>query len=480
MYSRQTFTLLGILGLSCSTTANGKPTQEPPAAVAQQTSTAPAAIHTVASTQTITDLQGAFKTSIARVGPAVVTVFSSKTVAQQGFGGGAPFDFFFGDPSGPREFKQQGMGSGFVIDRAGHILTNNHVVEGADEIKIKLANDREVTATVVGTDPPTDLALLKIDDPRVEPVELGDSDSLEVGDFVLAIGNPFGLPQTVSAGIVSAVGRANMGIVDYEDFIQTDAAVNPGNSGGPLVDLAGRVVGINTAIASQGGGNNGIAFAIPVNMAKNIVAQLQASGTVTRGQIGIVISDLDDEMAKTFDYRGDKGILVQDIAPDSPAAKAGLQSGDILTTIDGAPVDQLSKFRADIARRPPGSAVKLGVWRDKKAITVNVTLGAQQGAAKPQAGHQPEIGMQLQNVTPQIAQQLGLERPEGVVVTHVQPGSPAARSGLQPGDIIEQVGKSRVKTAQEVASKLKQADLKAGVRLRIRRENAGRFILLRN
>src|SRR5690606_36748636 len=246
------------------------------------------------------------------------------------------------------------------IDAAGHILTNNHVVESADEIKVKFSDDREVTAKVVGTDPPTDLALLKIDDPRVTPVALGDSDHLEVGDWVLAIGNPFGLPQTVSAGIVSAVGRANVGIVDYEDFIQTDAAVNPGNSGGPLVDLQGRVVGINTAIASRTGGNNGIAFAIPINMSKDVVEQLLARGSVTRGHIGIIISDLDPEMAKTFEYTGSKGILVQDVAPDSPASQAGLRGGDIITSLDGQPVTALARFRAEIAKKAPGTAVKLG------------------------------------------------------------------------------------------------------------------------
>jgi len=470
-------TLLALLGLSCST-ANGQTTAEPAQPNTATPAPAPVVPHAQVSHRAIEDLQGALKQSIAKVGPAVVTVFSSKTVKQRGMPG-TPFDFCFDPrPSGPREFKQEGMGSGFVIDAAGHILTNNHVVESADEIKVKFSDDREVTAKVVGTDPPTDLALLKIDDPRVTPVALGDSDHLEVGDWVLAIGNPFGLPQTVSAGIVSAVGRANVGIVDYEDFIQTDAAVNPGNSGGPLVDLQGRVVGINTAIASRTGGNNGIAFAIPINMAKDVVEQLLARGSVTRGHIGIIISDLDPEMAKTFEYTGSKGILVQDVAPDSPASQAGLRGGDIITSLDGQPVTALARFRAEIAKKAPGTAVKLGVWRDKKAIVVDVKLGS---LNRPTPGAPPpQVGVQLRDVTPPIAQQLGLERAEGVVITEVEPGSPAAAAGLQPGDLLEQIGKDRVRNAKDAVEKLKSVDLKAGVRLRIRRGDTGQYVLLKD
>lgn len=469
-------TLLALLGLSCSTTANGKTTDEPmqPATAAP----APVVSHAQVSHQAIEDLQGAFKQSIAKVGPAVVTVFSSKTVTQRGMPG-SPFDFFFQDPrqSPPREFKQEGMGSGFVIDAAGHILTNNHVVESADQIKVKFSDDREFTAKVVGTDPPTDLALLKIDDPKVTPVTLGNSAQLEVGDWVLAIGNPFGLPQTVSAGIVSAVGRANVGIVDYEDFIQTDAAVNPGNSGGPLVDLQGKVVGINTAIASRTGGNNGIAFAIPIDMARDVVEQLLAKGSVTRGHIGVVISDLDAEMAKTFEFKGQKGILVQDVAPDSPASQAGLRSGDIITAVDGEPVTALARFRAEIAKKAPGTTIKLGIWREKKAIDVAVKLGS---LNRPTPGAPPpRVGLQLQDITPPIAQQLGLERAEGVVIADVEPGSPAAAAGLQRGDILEQIGKDRIRNAKEAIDKLKAADLEAGVRVRIRRGETGQYVLLK-
>lgn len=479
MHVSSTLSLLALLGLSCSTTANGKTTERPPAVVADSASSSTP--HPVATSKAIDDLQSAFKQSIAKVGPAVVTVFSSKTVRQRGMAG-SPFDFFFGDPrqgqGPPQEFKQEGMGSGFVIDRAGHILTNNHVVDGADEIKVKFSDDRELTAKVVGTDPPTDLALLKIDATEVEPAALGDSDGLEVGDWVLAIGNPFGLPQTVSAGIVSAVGRANMGIVDYEDFIQTDAAVNPGNSGGPLVDLTGRVIGINTAIASRTGGNNGIAFAIPINMAKNVTEQLLAQGSVTRGHIGIVISELDEEMAKTFDFKGSKGILVQDVAPDSPASKAGLRGGDIITSIDDSPVETMPKFRSDIARKAPGTNITLKVWRDKAATEVKVELGSLKAPSERAAP--PRIGLQLQDVTPGIAQQLGLEQPQGVVITAIEPGSPAARAGLTPGDLIEQIGSQRVTSAKDAVEQLKRADLKKGVRLRVRKGDSGRYVLLKD
>ncbi|HET6583589.1 MAG TPA: trypsin-like peptidase domain-containing protein, partial [Nannocystaceae bacterium] len=329
-----------------------------------------------ATQEAVEDLQVAFKQAIARVGPSVVSIYSTKTVVRPAMPFGGLFGEPFGGPFGgaPGEFQQQGLGSGFVIDRDGHVLTNDHVVSGAQEIRVKLADGRERLATVVGTDPSTDLALLKIDGEGLAPLELGASETLEVGDWVLAIGSPFGLSQTVSAGIVSAVGRANMGITDYEDFIQTDAAVNPGNSGGPLVDLGGRVVGINTAIASSNGANNGVAFAVPIDLAKSIVEQLRTKGKVSRGQLGVVISELGPELAKTFDYEG-KGVLVQDVKPNSPAAKAGLEDGDIVVALDGKPTEDAARFRMQIARTAPGTSVKLDVRRHGATKTITVELG---------------------------------------------------------------------------------------------------------
>jgi serine protease Do len=445
--------------------------------------------HAVVEQVAVQDLQSAFKSAIDRAAPAVVSVYSTKTVKlgqqQTPFGpGGDPFDLFFHRPQQPpREFKQQGLGSGFVIDDQGHVLTNNHVVEGADEVKIELSDDREVDAEVIGTDPATDLALLQVKAGGLHPVELGDSDSLEIGDWVLAIGNPFGLPKTVSSGIVSAKGRVNVGIVDYENFIQTDAAVNPGNSGGPLVDLQGRVVGINTAIASRSGGNNGIAFAIPINMAKRVVDQLLDNGKVTRGHLGIMISELSDELASTFSYKGDDGILVQDVSKDSAADKAGLKNGDIITSMDGERVADVASFRNGIANTPPGETIHLEIWRDGKSMKISAKLDELPGASTTtpsQAAEPPKIGIALQDLTPKLQQQLSIEDEHGVVITAVQPGSPAAEAGIQPGDLLEQVGNTSVKTAKKALELLRAADLENGIRVRVRRNGRGHYLFLKS
>jgi serine protease Do len=316
------------------------------------------------STSAVDDLEVAFKRAVARAGPAVVSIYTSKTVRMRS----SPFPFELFDPHGQgQEFTQRGLGSGFIFDEAGHVLTNYHVIAGADEILLQLADDREFKAELLASDPPTDLALLQIDAEQLgelDPVELGDSDVLEVGDWVVAIGIPYGLSQTVSVGIVSAKGRANIGILDFEDFIQTDAAINPGNSGGPLVDLDGRVIAISTAIASRGGGSEGIAFAIPINMAKAIVDQLLDTGKVARGSLGVVISPLTDE----------PGVLVQDVIDGSAAARAGIHARDVIRELDGEPVTDVTQFRATIAGKRPGSKVTLGIWRDGQARELAATL----------------------------------------------------------------------------------------------------------
>ncbi|WP_181234055.1 Do family serine endopeptidase [Enhygromyxa salina] len=435
----------------------------------------------------IDDVEAAFKQAIARASPAVVSVYTTTTVSIGPFGGPMrrdPYlDFFFQFPDAqPREFQQQGLGSGFVVDQAGHILTNHHVVRGADEVKVKLADDREFDATVVGSDPQTDLAVLKIDASDLQPVEFGDSDSLEVGDWVLAIGDPFGLPQTISAGIVSAKGRANMGIVDYEDFIQTDAAVNPGNSGGPLVDLSGRVVGVNTAIASRSGGNNGIAFAIPATLAKQVISQLIDHGAVVRGQLGVLISELSAEMAASFGFEGEDGILVQDVVPGGPAEQAGLRSGDIITKLDGQPVTTVAAFRQDIADAQPDSTVELEIWRQGATTTLEAKLTEVQPAGGPasEAAREPaKVGVGLHDITPKLQQQLGLDAAEGVLIAQVQPGSPAAKAGLRPGDLLEQVGDDPVQNAAHAIRLLKAGDLERGIRVRVSRDGQGRFVLIK-
>ena len=471
---------LAATALGCSR-AGGTPTESasPSEDAPTTASTEAPGPRSVVTPTAVTDLQSAFKDAIDRAGPAVVSVYSTKTISMRGQPG--PWDFLFPQQPWQQDLRQQGLGSGFVVDPNGYILTNNHVVEGADEVKVELADDREFEAKVVGTDPPTDLALLKIEADELQALELGDSDALEVGDWVLAIGNPFGLPQTVSSGIVSAKGRANVGIVDYENFIQTDAAVNPGNSGGPLVDLEGRVVGINTAIASHTGGSNGIAFAIPINMAKSIVDQLRGNGKVVRGHLGVMISELSPELAQSFSYEGKDGILVQDVVSGSAADRGGLASGDIITGLDGTPVTSLTEFRAAIAKHQPGEDVSIEVWRNGKRETVEVELAEAPTTAVGDVmpGQPPKLGIALQDITPQLQSQLGLDRATGVVIAKVEPGSTAAREGIIPGEILEQIDGTEITRADQAIELLRDADLTKGVRLRINRGGQGRFVFIK-
>jgi len=378
-----------------------------------------------------------------------------------------------------------------IVDANGLILTNNHVVRGADELKVVLYDDRELAAEIVGTDPKTDIAVIKIKDGQdasgLVAAALGDSDHLEVGEWVMAIGSPFGLKQTVSAGIVSAIGRGNVGIADYEDFIQTDAAINPGNSGGPLVALDGRVIGINTAIASRTGGNQGIGFAIPVNMARAVMDQLIDHGSVVRGYLGVFIADLTPELSETFGFKGKDGVLVQDVSKDSPAGKAGMKAGDIVIERDGKPVDEVATFRNGIAQTPPGSKVALGVWRDGKKQNITITLGSLPGDESGQStggsGQAPAAqghwGLGLSNVPPELQQRFELEGTAGAVVTQVKPDSPAERAGLRPGDVIESVQSTRIKNAGHAAQVLGKAPKDKPLRLRIVREGRGMFVLLK-
>ena len=341
---------------------------------------------------TVQDLQSSFRTAAAKASPAVVSVFSTKTVTLRGPHGarpGDPLDDFLREMPFPHpgQLQQTGLGSGFLLDADGHVLTSYHIIAGADEIEVQLSDHRQVTAEVVGSDPPTDIALLRIHAPDLEPAELGDSDAVQVGDWVLAIGDPFGLPQTVSAGIVSAKGRADVGIVEFEDFIQTDAAVNPGNSGGPLVDVDGRVVGINTAIATRSGASAGIAFAIPSNMALRIARDLRDRGKVVRGHLGLRVAEVPDGVAGTLGIPGAGGLLVQDVVRDGAAQVAGLRTGDIITRLDGEDVTTSTEFRVAIAGRSPGTSVALEVWRAGKAETLTVMLEEAEPSAQAESGH---------------------------------------------------------------------------------------------
>ncbi|MDH5674265.1 MAG: Do family serine endopeptidase [Myxococcales bacterium] len=486
--------ILGIAGLwlclACSSTAATQRDSTAAPAAKATPGEAPTAPRSVA----VTDFRRQFVEVAKTVRPAVVavTAVSEVEVPSSPFGGrGSPFDWFFRGPSqGPSKRRRQGMGSGVIVDAKGTVLTNNHVVADADELKVVLHDDRELGATLVGTDPKTDLAIIQIKpeelgDLQLQPAALGDSDTLEVGEWVMAIGAPFGLKQTVSAGIVSAVGRGNVGIADYEDFVQTDAAINPGNSGGPLVSLEGRVIGINTAIASRSGGNQGIGFAIPVNMAKAVMEQLMNGGKVVRGYLGVYIADLERELSESFGYRERGGVLIQDVAPDGAAAKAGLKAGDIVIERDGKPVEDAATFRIAIAQTPPGTKVGLLIFRDGKRQKMVVTLGTLPGQQQAQApsgaggkGGPGRWGLGLQDLDAQLRKRFEIEAAAGAVVVEVRPDSPAARAGLRPGDVLLQVQNQKVDSAASASKLLAKANAKKTLRLRVLREGRGLFLIM--
>jgi serine protease Do len=398
-----------------------------------------------------------------RAAPSVVNVASSKTMKVRP--GIAPFlddpffRHFFGPGRGePREQErlQRGMGSGVIVSKDGIVLTNNHVVAGAEEIQVTTADDREFKAKVVGTDEKSDLAVLRLegDTSDLVPIEFGDSSRLRLGDIVLAIGNPFGVGQTITMGIVSAKGRANMGIVDYEDFIQTDAAINPGNSGGALVDMEGRLVGVNTAILSRTGGYMGIGFAIPSNMAQPIMQSLVADGKVVRGWLGVGIQEVDPELAKALGASTTQGVLVSEVMPDGPGARAGLRRGDVIVSVDGKATPSTGRLRNVIASSRAGSAVTLSLMRDGKAQELKVTLGelpAEEGAKEPRGPEGPTAapsveGLSLENLSPQSRRRFEVPASvtSGVIIAGVSPGSAAAKAGLRPGDVILEVDRSKV------------------------------------
>ncbi len=356
------------------------------------------------------------------------------------------FKHFFGEMP-QSEMKTQALGSGVVVDKNGLILTNNHVVEKATEIKVKFDTGKEYTAKVLGRDPKTDLALIQVkaDGDFPNAVALGDSDAIRVGDWVMAVGNPFGLGQTVTTGVVSAKGRV-IGAGPYDDFLQTDAAINPGNSGGPLFDMQGRVVGINTAIIAQG---QGIGFAIPINLAKELLPQLE-TGKVVRGWLGLTIQDLNPELARSFDIKDSKGVLISGVIADGPAQKSGLIEGDVVTAFNGKVVANAHVLSRLAASTPPNTKVTLDIVRGSQSKSISVTLGTMpqqtvQAGAVEQGAERGSWGMTVQDLTPEIARQLGVRSKEkGVVISGVTPGSAAEMAGLQPGDIIKEVNRQRV------------------------------------
>ena len=376
-----------------------------------------------------------------------------------GGGGGDPFEQFrrfFGQI--PRDYKQHGLGSGVIVSPDGYILTNNHVVGGAEEIHVTLMDKREFTAKVIGKDAKTDLALIKVDTKDPLPVaDLGNSDAMDVGDWVVAIGNPFGFTLTTTAGIVSAKGRMLGG--NYDDFIQTDASINPGNSGGPLFNTSGQVIGINTAIYSRSGMNAGIGFAIPANLAKHVMDQLKAHGRVVRGWLGVEIQEVTPDLAQSFGLAKPEGALVASVEKDGPAAKSGLERGDVVLKFDGKDVHDEHELPVLVADTPIKKTVPIDVVRNGKHMTLQVTVGELKEAAVQTAkAEEPGTnwGMQVGDITPEIASQFHLQADKGVVVRHVAPDSPAADAGVQPGDLILEVDRQKVNSVNDFLAKAKE------------------------
>lgn len=421
--------------------------------------------------------------------PVVVNISSTQAsqtrqVPPVPFPEGDPFsDFwrrFFGGPFPPGPQRQRSLGSGFIVNKDGTILTNNHVVENAEKIAVKLLDGREFEAKVLGKDQKTDLAVIKIDAGGELPVaRIGNSDQLQVGEWVMAIGNPFGLDSTVTSGIVSAKSR-HIGAGPYDDFIQTDASINPGNSGGPLINLRGEVVGINTAIFSQSGGNIGIGFAIPINLVKDLLPQLKEKGKVTRGYLGVVIQKVTPEIAQSLGLEKPQGALVAEVAADGPAARAGVRVGDVILEFDGKEVKDSGDLPLLVARIAPGEQARLKIFRDNKEMALSLTVGELKEAEVLASSQEAEaMGLNVQGVSPQIAQSLGLERPEGVVVTSVKPGGPADDAGLRRGDVIVEIDRKPIRDLsayREVISAVAQGK---AVLFLIRRGESSLFLALK-
>ena len=426
----------------------------------------------------------AFSSVAKKAVPAVVFIKVEKKVdAGSGapFGNSNPFGFFNdGQPRQPREYRQMGQGSGFIISEDGYILTNNHVVGDADVISVKLNDGREFKARRIGGDEKADVAVIKIDGKNLPTLPLGDSEKLQVGEWVIAIGNPFGLSETLTSGIVSAKGRNTVGINDYEDFIQTDAAINPGNSGGPLVNLDGQAIGINSAIFSSSGGSVGIGFAIPINMARNIKDQLVRNGKVTRGQLGVRIGELTKDLADYFGAKTSKGVLVSDVLKGSPAEKAGLESGDIILKIDGRDVESIGQLRNTIAMVAPGTKVDLLIYHNGKEKTVTVSV-TELSDTIVQAGVSElplKLGLTVENLTGDSRRYYGLQPDEGVLVTNVDSDSRAFEAGIRPGTIIISVNQKKVGSTKEYGEALQASVETKKVLLLVKEQRYTRFVVL--
>ena len=440
-------------------------------------------------------LDEAFVAVAQKVTPAVVNISSSKKGVSAPMGEDLepffknhPFRDFFGDDFFKRfkkapPHRQQGMGSGVLMSEDGTILTNAHVVKDADEILVNLSDKRSFKAKVIGADPESDIAVIKIDAKGLPVAKFGDSSKLRVGEIVLAVGNPFGLNRTVTSGIVSATGRTNVGIIDYEDFIQTDAAINPGNSGGPLVNIYGEVIGLNTAIATRSGGYQGIGFAIPGNSAKLIMEDLVKTGKVRRGLLGVNIQDLNEALAKSFGRSESTGALVSQVVPGSPAEKAGVKAGDIILKLDGEDISGAAHLKNLVGRVKPGTEAKLTVFRDGKTLTLKVSIGEktpQSFAAidkSPEGESSQELGLELEPVPSAMAGKLGLKEGEGLRVKDLKSDGAGGKLGLREGDIILEVNGHSVTGLESfrkaVADSKKKDNL---IQLKIQRGSAKLFL----
>ena len=449
------------------------------------------------SKETITKMVPVNFTALAKKSkPGVVNIRTVKTIK----GGGRVFRHFFDSPFGERgdqfedffnrffgdgnrggrskDYKQNSLGSGFIIDKEGYIITNNHVIQDADKIKVKLYNEKEYDAEIIGKDEKTDLALIKIPSSSdLQPLNLGNSEALKVGQWVVAIGSPFGFEQTVTAGIVSAKGRT-IGSGPYDDFIQTDASINPGNSGGPLIDLNGEVIGINTAIIASA---QGIGFAIPIDMAKDIVSQLKSQGEVTRGWLGVSIQDLNEELADYYKIKDRNGVLVTEVFEGDPADKGGIKSGDIIIAVDGKNVSNTRELSREIAGIDVGKRTEITVIRDGVEKKFFVTI-AKRNDSKTRASasdSENNLGFSVAKITSENARQLGISKNEtGVIITEVQPESKAYEAGLSPGDIIKEINRKSIETPDEFEEQLNKVDKGDSIQMFIKRKNSG-FIVIK-
>ena len=465
--------------------------------VTAQTPSAPPA-QAMAAAQSLSD---AFAWVAETVKPAVVSIVATKYVSMP-----KNFHWFFGpdmfgdqgndkeDEDQPpsrgrggkgetRKFRQEGIGSGVIIDKDGYILTNNHVVKGMDELKVFMADKREFDAKVVGTDAKTDLAIVKINVKNMPYVPLADSTALRVGDWVLAVGSPYGLPQTVTAGIVSALGRS--GVLDshdgYENFIQTDAAINRGNSGGPLVNLQGKIVGLNTAIYSSSGGSTGVGFAIPSSIIASVLPSLKAGKPVTRGQLGVIIQDLNEELAQHFDLKQTRGVVVAQVNKGSPADKAGIQPGDVVTVFNGKHIEDVNDLRNHVADTAPGTKAPVVVIRKGKDVALTVTVGTATEAAAVAAAEEENgvssLGVTVIDLTKELERKLDYKGEKGVIVSEVDENSAAYRHGIREGDLIVEVNRQPVTTPGEFQKAVNGAH--NSVLLLVKNKEGSRFVVLR-